>query len=58
MSKMGQNFFEMQQDAEQMTLKEFVAKHGAANADLYGKLRDPDPEPETDYVYPGSDCQE
>lgn len=56
MSKMGQNFFEMQQDAEQMTLKEFVAKHGAANADLYRKLTDPDPEP--DYVYPGSDCQE
>jgi len=56
MSKMGQNFFEMQQDAEHLTQKEFVAKHGAANADLYRKLTDPDPEP--DYVYPGSDCQE
>jgi len=55
MSKLGQRIQEMQEDAERMTLKEFVVKHGAQNADLWAALREPDPEP--DYVYPGQDAQ-
>ena len=47
MSKMGQDFFDMQEDAINMTKEEFVKKYGAINADLYEQIwndREPDPE--------------
>jgi hypothetical protein len=47
MSKMGQDFFDMQEDAIKMTKEEFVKKYGAINADLYEQIwndREPDPE--------------
>lgn len=50
MSKMGQNFADMQADAVDLEYTEFVARHGTANGDLYHSLRsqlgDPNPEPE------------
>ena len=38
MSKMGQDFFDMQEDAINMTKEEFVKKYGAVNADLYDQI--------------------
>jgi len=59
MSKMGQNFADMQADAQELSQEEFAARWGLNNLDLYHSLRatlgDPNPEPE--YVYPGSDPQ-
>ena len=47
MSKMGQDFFDMQEDAINMSKEDFVKKYGANNADLYEEIwnnQDPDPE--------------
>lgn len=47
MSRMGQDFFDMQEDAIEMTKEEFVKKYGANNADLYEQIwnsQEPDPE--------------
>lgn len=47
MSKMGQDFFDMQEDAFSMSKEDFVKKYGANNADLYEEIwnsREPDPE--------------
>jgi len=47
MSKTGQDFFTMQEDAIQLTKEEFVKKYGVINADLYDQIleqNDPDPE--------------
>lgn len=47
MSKTGQSFFEMQEDAMELTKEEFVKKYGKQNADLYEQIwnnREPDPE--------------
>lgn len=38
MSKMGQDFLDMQEDAIEMTKEEFVKKYGAINADLYDQI--------------------
>ena len=40
MSKMGQWVFEMQEDAYDMSLQEFVAKHGASNATVWHEVQD------------------
>lgn len=57
MSKTGQNFLEMQTDAVDMTEAEFVAKWGGANRDIWHQLHWADPDPEPNWVYPGSDPQ-
>lgn len=47
MSKMGQDFFDMQEDAIKLTKEEFVKKYGANNSDLYDQIweqNEPDPE--------------
>ena len=47
MSKMGNSFFEMQEDAMEMTKEAFVAKYGQQNAEIYEQIwndREPDPE--------------
>jgi len=47
MSKTGQDFFDMQEDAIELTKEQFVKKYGAINADLYDQIleqNDPDPE--------------
>ena len=47
MSKTGNDFFNMQEDAMEMTKEEFVKKYGQVNADLYEQIwnnREPDPE--------------
>jgi len=38
MSKMGNAFFEMQEDAMNMTQEQFVAKHGKNNLDIYQEI--------------------
>jgi len=35
MSAMGQYVYEMEEDAREMTLEAFVAKHGKNNADIW-----------------------
>jgi hypothetical protein len=50
MSKTGQWVFEMQEDAQDHTLAEFVEKHGASQAAVWHEVQDemngdaPDPE--------------
>ncbi|MEK9696358.1 MAG: hypothetical protein VW270_11365 [Candidatus Poseidoniales archaeon] len=47
MSKMGNDFFDMQEDAINMTKEDFVKKYGQINADLYEQIvnnNEPDPE--------------
>ena len=47
MSKTGQDFFDMQEDAINLSKEDFVKKYGAINADLYDQIleqNDPDPE--------------
>jgi len=47
MSKTGQDFFDMQEDAIQLTKEQFVKKYGVINGDLYDQIleqNDPDPE--------------
>jgi hypothetical protein len=47
MGKMGNDFFDMQEDAMEMTKEEFVKKYGQINADLYEQIwnsQEPDPE--------------
>ena len=47
MSKTGNDFFNMQEDAMEMTKEEFVKKYGQVNADLYEQIwnnQEPDPE--------------
>jgi len=47
MSKTGQDFFDMQEDAIELTKEQFVKKYGVINADLYDQIleqNDPDPE--------------
>jgi hypothetical protein len=47
MSRMGQDFFDMQEDAISMTKEDFIKKYGANNADLYEQiLNDQEPDPE------------
>jgi hypothetical protein len=47
MSKMGNSFFEMQEDAIEMSKEEFVKKYGKLNEDIYDQIRSGrDPEPE------------
>ena len=38
MSRMGQDFFDMQEDAISLTKEDFVKKYGANNADIYDKI--------------------
>lgn len=38
MSKVGQWVFEMQEDASQMTLEEFIDKHGESQADVWHEV--------------------
>lgn len=38
MSKTGQWVFEMQEDASQMTLEEFIEKHGESQADVWHEV--------------------
>ena len=38
MSKVGQWVFEMQEDASQMTLEEFIEKHGESQADVWHEV--------------------
>jgi len=38
MSKMGNAFFEMQEDAMNMTEEQFIAKHGKNNLDIYNEI--------------------
>ena len=38
MSKVGQWVFEMQEDASQMTLEEFIEKHGESQADVWHQV--------------------
>jgi hypothetical protein len=45
MSKTGQWVFEMQEDATQMTLEEFVEKHGETAASVWYEVRE-----ESDYL--------
>ena len=40
MSKMGNAFFEMQEDAYDMTLNEFIEKHGPRQADVWYEVQD------------------
>ena len=40
MSKVGQWVFEMQEDAYDMTLNEFVDKHGSSQADVWYEVQD------------------
>ena len=54
MSKMGQDFLEMQTDAVNLSREDFVKKYGAVNADLYEQINT---DAESDWVYPGQDCQ-
>jgi hypothetical protein len=49
MSKMGQWVFEMQEDAYDMTLSEFIRKYGAANASVWHEV-DQSIENERDYM--------
>lgn len=47
MSRMGNDFFDMQEDAMTMSKEDFVKKYGAINADLYEQIinnNEPDPE--------------
>ncbi len=47
MSKMGQDFFDMQEAAQTMTKADFVAEYGKQNADVYDQINtsaEPDPE--------------
>ena len=47
MSKMGNDFFDMQEDAMTMTKEDFIKKYGTVNADLYEQINnnnEPDPE--------------
>ena len=47
MSKMGNDFFDMQEDAINMTQEDFVKKYGQINADLYEQIvNDNEPDPE------------
>lgn len=49
MSKMGNDFFDMQEDAISMSKEAFIKKYGQINADLYDQIwenNEPDPEPE------------
>ena len=39
MSKMGQWVFEMQEDAYDMTLAEFIRKHGASQASVWHEVQ-------------------
>ena len=39
MSKVGQWVFEMQEDAMQMTLSQFIAKHGYSQAEVWHEVR-------------------
>ena len=40
MSKMGQFLFFMQETAYEMSLQEFVAKHGATNATVWHEVQE------------------
>lgn len=56
MSKTGQWVFEMQEDAMQMTLSQFIAKHGYAQAEVWHDVRlgdDRDCEPDFDAMEEG-----
>ena len=47
MSKMGNDFFDMQEDAINMSKEAFIKKYGAVNADLYEQINsDNEPDPE------------
>ena len=47
MSRTGQNFFQMQEDAMEMTRDEFIKKYGKINEDLYERIwNDNEPDPE------------
>jgi len=52
MSRMGDLYIDMTEDAQSMTRDEFVAKWGSFYAEEWHRLRDPDyydyPEPEYD----------
>jgi|TARA_R110000772_G_scaffold243521_1_gene356429 hypothetical protein len=53
MSKMGQDFFDMQEDAVHLTKEAFLKKHGANNADLYDQIRELFQGPEQEYLTEG-----
>ena len=40
MSKVGQWVFEMQEDATQTTLEEFIEKHGSSQADVWHEVQE------------------
>ena len=40
MSKMGQWVFEMQEDAYDMTLEEFIEKHGSNQAEVWYEINE------------------
>ena len=48
MSKMGQDFFAMQEAAQSMTKAQFIDEYGLQNADLYDQINGPTPEPDID----------
>ena len=50
MSKTGQTFFEMQEDALYMTETEFALKWGAVNRDVWQELNAGDPQTEPDFI--------
>ena len=39
MSKVGQWVFEMQEDAYELTLSQFIAKHGYSQAEVWHEVR-------------------
>jgi hypothetical protein len=47
MSKMGQDFFDMQEAAQTMTKADFVNEYGKQNADVYDQINAPS-EPDID----------
>ena len=48
MSKMGQDFFDMQEAAQVMTKEQFINEYGKQNADLYDQINRPATEPDID----------
>lgn len=48
MSKMGQDFLEMQEAAQSMTKVGFVDLYGQQNADVYDQINKDNPEPDSD----------
>jgi len=56
MSKVGQWVFEMQEDAYEMTLGQFIEKHGFAQAEVWHDVRfgdDRDQEPDLEAMEDG-----